>query len=240
MADRHVRRSGQDYAQQFLALLPDGQAWPRNPVSTLVQTCEGLNDYWGFVDGRAADLLEIESDPRLTTELLPDWERNWGLPDPCVTAPQSMAARRTALVLKMTMLGGQSREFYIAVAAALGYTITISEYLPYICGISQCGDTRSAAVNPDSPNEYMWQLGPPEIRFYWTVHVTGLGLYYFHTGRGECGVDRLLSIGTAQDLECVIDRWKPAHTDVVFDYSSVGGADFSQTFNSGYIAIPMV
>ena len=32
MSDRHIRRSGQDYAQQFLALLPDGQAWPRHPL----------------------------------------------------------------------------------------------------------------------------------------------------------------------------------------------------------------
>ena len=238
--DVHVRRTGSDYAQQFLRLLPQGQAWSRDPQSVLVQTCEGLCDYWGFVDSRAADLLEIESDPRLTTELLPDWERNWGLPDPCVTAPQSIQARRVALVLKMTMMGGQSREFYEAVAAALGYTITITEYLPYICGISQCGDTRSIDINPDSPSEYMWQLGPPEIRYYWTVHVSGLQLGHFITGLGECGVDRLLSIGTAQDLECMLDRWKPAHTEIVFDYSSVNGLDFSQSFNSGYIALGMV
>jgi len=64
MADRHIRRSGSDYAQAFLSLLPTGQAWTRAPDSTLVQTCNGLADYWGSVDGRAADLLEIESDPR--------------------------------------------------------------------------------------------------------------------------------------------------------------------------------
>ena len=239
MIDRHVRRSGADYAQQFLSLLPQGQAWPKHPLSTLVRTCDGISDYWGFVDSRAADLLEIESDPRTTTELLPDWERNWGLPDPCVTAPQSVTARRIALVLKMTMLGGQSRQFFIAVAAALGYTIAITEYLPYICGISFVGDSRQQ-FNPDSPNNYMWQLGPPEIRFYWTVHVSGMPLYYFHTGLGECGVDRLLAFGTFEDLECMLDRWKPAHTEIVFDYSSVVALDFSQTYNSGYIAIPMV
>ena len=65
-------------------------------------------------------------------------------------------------------------------------------------------------------------------------------LGHFITGLGECGVDRLLAIGTAQDLECMIDRWKPAHTEIVFDYSSVNGLDFSQNFNSGYIALGMV
>jgi uncharacterized protein YmfQ (DUF2313 family) len=137
----------------------------------------------------------------------------------------------------MTLLGGQSRQWFIDVAAALGYTITITEYLPYMCGISRVGDTRSELDNPDDPTRYMWQLGPPEIRYYWTVHVNALKLAYFHTGLGECGVDRLLSIGTAQDLECILDRYKPAHTDIVFDYSSVQALDFSQTFNSGYLAL---
>src|SRR5262245_51830939 len=81
--DRHVRRSGDDYAQAFLRLLPTGQAWPRSTESTLVQVCEGLCDYYGYVDSRAGDLLERESDPRATIELLPDWEKAWGLPDPC-------------------------------------------------------------------------------------------------------------------------------------------------------------
>ena len=239
MTDRHVRRTGDDYIDALAALLPVGPAWPREVDSTLMDLIGGLSQIWGYADSRAADLLETESDPRETVELLPDWERAWGLPDPCVKAPQGIEARRAALIIKMTMLGGQSREFFIAVAEALGYTITITEYLPYICGISFVGDSRGE-FNPDSPNDWMWQLGPPEIRFYWTVHVTGLRLTYFHTGSSETGVDRLLTIGTAEDLECILNRWKPAHTEIVFDYSEVGGLDFSQTYNSGYIALGMV
>ena len=62
--DKHVRRKGKDYVEALLALLPQGEAWPRFPESTLVRTLTGLCEYWGFVDGRAADLLEIETDPR--------------------------------------------------------------------------------------------------------------------------------------------------------------------------------
>jgi uncharacterized protein YmfQ (DUF2313 family) len=237
MVDVHVRRSGADYAQAFISLLPQGPAWPRHALSTLVEACYGLADYWGFVDSRAADLLEIESDPRLTVELLPDWERAWGLPDPCVKTPQGIVARRQALLLKMTMLGGQSRQFFIDVAASLGYTITITEYLPYICGISRVGDTRWEKDNPQDPTRYMWQLGPPEIRYYWTVHVNALSLTYFRTGISECGVDRLLAIGVPEDLECVLDRWKPAHTQIVYDFSELMALDFSQTYNSSYIAL---
>ena len=204
-----------------------------------MQTVTGLSQIWGFVDSRAADLLEIESDPRTTVELLPDWERAWGLPDPCYSAPQSIEARRKALVFKMTMLGSQSREFYEGMAEYIGYEISITEYLPYMCGVSFCGDTRGE-FNPDSPNDWLWQLGPPEIRYYWTVHITGLGLTYFHTGISECGVDRLLSIATADDLECILDRLKPAHTEIVFDYSQVGGLDMSQTFNFNFLAAGMI
>ena len=104
--DRHVRRSGSDYTYAFLQLLPQGQAWPREQGSTLVQTCDGLSEYWGFVDGRAADLLERESDPRKTIELLPEWERAWGLPDPCFPSATTIGERQRMLVLYMTYLGG--------------------------------------------------------------------------------------------------------------------------------------
>lgn len=143
MSDRHIRRAGSDYRDAFLELLPQGQAWPKHSIdSTLWQACDGLNNYWGYVDGRAADLLETESDPRKTVELLPDWERNWGLPDPCYTAPQTIAQRQAALVARMTLYGSQSREFYINFAAFLGYTITITEYRPFMVGIDCCGDGR--------------------------------------------------------------------------------------------------
>ena len=140
--DRHVRRTGNDYAQAFLSLLPQGQAWPRYQDSTLVLTCTGLSLYWGFVDGRAADLLETESDPRKTVELLPDWERNWGLPDPCFPAATSISERQHLLVMIMTLLGGQSRAFFQQISHWTGYTISVKEWAPFMVGVSEVGDTR--------------------------------------------------------------------------------------------------
>jgi len=225
MSDRHVRRSGDDYAQAFLALLPQGQAWPRHPESILVQACTGLNKYWGFVDGRAADLLEVESDPRLTVELLPDWERNWGLPDPCFFGTQqTMADRRRILMIKMTLLGGQSRAFFVEIMGWMGYSINISEYAPYMTGISRVGDTsREEIAAGGHPGNMRWYLGPPEMRFYWTVHVGDARLTWFRTGPigGEVGVDHHLEIGLAEELICLLERWKPAHTQITLDYSGL-------------------
>ncbi len=247
MSDRHIRRAGSDYRDAFLELLPQGQAWPKHSIdSVLWQACDGLNNYWGYVDGRAADLLETESDPPKTVELLPDWERNWGLPDPCYTAPQTIAQRQAALVARMTLYGSQSREFYINFAAFLGYTITITEYRPFMVGIDCCGDGRvygdgtfmqdqwgRPIINPNGtpvqdgelsewPN---YGLGPPENRYYWTVHVHEADLQWFRCASGQCGVDPHLRIGHAQDLECILARWKPAHTEIVYDYSGLTPGD---------------
>ena len=222
MHDKHLRRTGEDYRDAFLQLLPQGQAWPKHALDgVLWRTCDGLNYYWGFVDSRAGDLLETESDPRLTMELLPDWERNWGLPDPCLkNPPTDLDGRHAALIAKMTMLGGQSRQFFIDVALTFGYTITITEYAPYMCGVSRVGDTRGI-FHPEDPTRFRWMLGPPEIRYHWSVHVKAKALKKFHVSSDQCGINRLLEIGIADDLECILDRLKPAHTEIIYDYSEL-------------------
>jgi uncharacterized protein YmfQ (DUF2313 family) len=254
MSDRHIRRSGSDYRDAFFTLLPNGQAWPKHAIdAVLYETCDGLCQYWGTVDGRAADLLEIESDPRSTLELLPDWERNWGLPDPCYTAPQTIGERQQALVQRMTLMGGQSRQWFIDFAAFIGYSITITEYRPFMVGLDRCGDNRvyGDGTNPmfsgtfvrgylpvyDTNGERVqngelseypnYGLGPDTNRFYWTVHVHKTSLTWFRCGGGggQCGIDPHLRIGVATDLECILARWKPAHTEIIFDYSGLTPGD---------------
>ena len=226
MTDTWVQRTAPDYAAAIANELPHGPAWPRDRDSELMKWCAGCAEVWGDVSARAAALAVTESDPRATLEMLPDWERAFGLPDPCVAEPLTITDRRKALVAKMTTLGGQSREFFIGVADALGYGISIREYSSFMFGVSRFGDTRSAA--PQDPTDIYprWMLGPPEIRFVWTVNVTGAKLRWVRFGSGQFGVDPMVRIGIATDLECVIRRWKPAHTQVVFNY---GGINTSRT-----------
>lgn len=220
MTDVHVRRSGDDYAEAFANELPTGPAWPRDVDSVPMRVVSGLMQIWGDLDARAADLLETEADPRATIEMLSDWERAFGLPDPCVAEPVTIVDRHKALVNRMTALGSQSRAFFIGVAAALGYPITITEFSPVMCGVSRCGDTRSRAPADPGDTGYRWQIGPPEMRFYWRVKIVGAKVRWFRAGSGRCGVDPMVRIGLATDLECLFRRWKPAHTDIVFDYSN--------------------
>ena len=219
MADQHIRRSGADYAEAFAALLPTGTAWPRDPATVLMMLLRGQAEVWGSnVDSRSADLLETETDPRATIEMLSDWETAFGLPDPCVQEPLTIEERHIDLVQRMTSEGGQSRAFFYALAASLGYVIRIEEYSPFMAGYSRCGDTRTTGAAGET---YRWQVGPPEIRFYWKVHVWGERISWFRTSSGQCGVDPLVRFSLASDLECLFNRYKPAQTQIIWDYANV-------------------
>jgi uncharacterized protein YmfQ (DUF2313 family) len=255
MADQFVRRSAADYAEGFQDLHPVGPAWPRAEApapgdtvprgddEALSDLTRGLAKIWGEkVDSRAADLLFIETDPRQTFELLPDWERAFGLPDPCNDEVQDLAARRAALIRKLTLLGRQDRQFFIDLAAGLGYQIRICEYRPIIGGITVGGETRTnatlsyvyarggTAIGGVSPvckitqtkgDDWVWRGGAPNIRFLWRVSVLNTSLRWMRGGISQGGVEHHCEFGLATDLECLIRRLAPAHTQVLFDYSQV-------------------
>jgi uncharacterized protein YmfQ (DUF2313 family) len=260
MTDQFVRRSADDYAQAFDDLHPGGPAWPRAeaPASgdttprgddeALSDLTRGLAKVWGDkVDARAADLLFTETDPRLTYELLPDWERAFGLPDPCNAEVQNLALRREALIRKLTQIGRQDIPFFVSLATGLGYQIQIYEYRPVVCGISRCGETRPAGqltyayfrcgsghcgadhlctITQSQGDDWVWRIGPPNIRFIWRVSILNTSLRWFRMGVGQCGVDHHCEFGLATDLECLFRRLKPGHTEIIFDYShaAIGNA----------------
>lgn len=255
MDDQFVRRSADDYAEAFQDLHPVGAAWPRTEAplpgdttargddEALSDLTRGLAQVWGDkVDARAADLLFVETDPRQTYELLPDWERAFGLPDPCSTEAPNLALRREALIRKLTMVGRQDPSFFIDLATSLGYQIRLYEYRPVVSGITACGETRTTAtlsysyarcgkavvgkdhlceISQTGGDDWIWRLGAPNIRFIWRISVLNTSLRWLRAGVGECGVDHHCEFGLATDLECLIRRLAPGHTAVLFDYSQV-------------------
>lgn len=215
---REIWRSGDAYGEQFAAMFPRGRAWPTDEGSVFQRVVRAVAQVWGAVDGCLADLLQREADPRTTVELLGDWERAFGLPDTCVPAPQTIGERQEALVLKMTSEGGQSRSFFLAVAHRLGYEIIIHEYAPFMAGVSECGETLDDSGDPK------WRIGAAEMRFFWRVAVQSARLTWFRASAGQAGVDPHLRVSIAADLECLFRRWKPAHTEIIFDYSGLAEA----------------
>ena len=202
-----THHTGDDYLNVLADLLPVGAAWPRDYDSHFMQLLAGFCQIFGTIDQRIIDFFVRESDPRTTRELLADWERAFGLPDECTAEALTIEDRINALLVKMTMVGDQSRQFFINVAKQLGYEIDIQEFSPFQVGISNVGNTD-------------YQIGTPDIRFFWAVKLFKTRLSWFRAGSGQTGVDPHVRIGLASDLECLLRRWKPAHTEIIFDYSN--------------------
>ncbi|PTT59353.1 phage tail protein, partial [Pseudomonas sp. HMWF007] len=109
-----------DYLEQLKALLPPGQAFPRESGTTLHNLLDGMSVELARADSRAETLPE-EANPATTIELLGDWERVVGLPDKCSGAlEETLQGRRSALLAKLTSTGGQSPSYFIQLAATLG------------------------------------------------------------------------------------------------------------------------
>lgn len=191
------------YLAQLQALLPPGAAWSRAPEATLTKLLAAIADSLARVDARAAALLD-EIDPRTTRELLPDWERVTGLPDPCSAGVvTTLQERRAAVVAKLTATGGASAAYFRGLAEAMGYTVEIDRFRPFVTGISRCGDRLN---------------GGASVRHTWRVRVIGPRYTPFRCGVSQCG-DSLGKITRAGDLECKLQRLKPAHTTLVVSYS---------------------
>ncbi len=153
-----------DYVGQVRALFPRGAAWNFSAqfLSETVfnQLAEAIAIEFGRVDGRAQDLL-AEMDPRTTTELIEDWERVCGLPDPCAAAPTTLADRRAAVATRLTERGtlGVSIAFLTATIVALGYDeadiLFRRGHLPVFSCESECDD----ALNTEEVGwPFVWEV----------------------------------------------------------------------------------
>lgn len=187
-----------DYLAQQRALLPTGPALPRADDVLAALLAMPAAEF-ARIEARARDLL-AEADPRTTRELLPEWEATYGLPDLCVGAGQSVQERQAALVARVLAVGGQSRAYFIGVAAGLGYAgATITEFRPFTCGAA-C----TAAVTAPA----WWSS--------WRLNLAAAFTIRRYSTRSACA-DPLRSWGDAA-LECAIRRLNPAHTHVIFAY----------------------
>lgn len=187
-----------DFTAAFQKLLPRGLVWPRDPDAVQTEFWSAMAPTYVRNSVAAAGLLQ-ESPAFNLNQLLPEWEATLGLPDPCAGESQSLAQRVAQVVARFANTGGQSIQYFLDLAESLGYVdVVITEYKPARAGHSRCGD-------PD--------CGEPWA-FVWLV-TAALSVSYARCGISRCG-DPLYSINGADVLECNINRYKPAHTYVLF------------------------
>lgn len=210
-----MARSASDYLKLLQRLLPLGKAWTRAPSSVLYDLLLGLAAEPARVDLRVDDIPN-ERDTRTSSELLSQHENDLGLPDDCTSLADTIQERRQRAHQQLIALGQQTPAYFIDLAAALGFPGgTITEYSPFICGVSQSGD----------------QCGPLSNLFHWTFNLPQEGqLTYFICGSSSSG-DALQNYATNAVLECVIRKYKPAHTIVRFNYF---GPAYDEAYDNAY------
>jgi len=210
-----MAHSALEYLELFKSLLPKGKAWTRAIGSNIYNLFYGFSEELSRIESRAEDLAS-ERDTRYATELLIDHETDLGLPDACSRSNTTIQERQEIVHARLTSLGRQDKQYFIDLAAVLGWTITVRENWPFKCGASASGDA----------------CGPYYNIFYWTIaiDITSKSLIQFKSGQSQSG-DSILKIPTVENLECTMLRYKPAHTHLDFEYIGPG---FSNAFDDSF------
>ena len=188
-------RSSEEYQAALLDLFPPGPAFPRNAASVRGKLMLAIGDGLSRAEQLAHDLVVREGDPRSATFMFPDWVAMTGV------EPQPTHAETLALVMaRIQGLGGQSADYFVAIAAALGFTITVVKHRPRRHG---------APMGPPHAGRdwaFVWDVISPLTTRHMRNHGTArMGEPYSTWGNAV--------------LERIIRRYAPAHTLVRFIYS---------------------
>jgi uncharacterized protein YmfQ (DUF2313 family) len=190
----------EDYLWQFQRLLPRGRVWHRGWGTAQAEQLLTLMPTWVRLHARAANLI-VDAFPCSTTELLPEWEAALGLPDPC-TGPLATLQQRTAAVCgKFVARGGQSKEYFIHLAASLGYQIEIETFKPFYASQGYAGYPCY-----DDQWAYAWRIiVQSDDTIVWFRAST--------SAAQEPLADYLSNL-----LQCEIERLKPADSVIIWGY----------------------
>lgn len=140
---------------------------------------------------------------RLSTyqEWLEDYERVYGLPDACLQYDSLYQDRLGFIALALRERAGISIGWLVQYAALAGYDVTLTEFSPFVAG-SHAGDALTNGA---------WL-------YAFTVHAAGEIARRFCAGRSIAG-EPLADWGEGP-LECIINKYKPAHAVALFAYGA--------------------
>jgi len=203
------------YKSLIRKLFPSGWAWRFNFGSDFEALVEGLAQEPCRIEERGFKFLD-EMDPNTAFEMLDDWERLLGIPDECTPADRelTLSERRNRVLQKLTTGGGQNEDFYILIAQQLGYdigVIDIEQFKDFRVGEARVGDKLSNSTLPGGGT------GPAGWAFTWQINAPASLVRQFRVGQSTVG--ERLTLAENDELECVIEKFKPAHTTVLFSFT---------------------
>lgn len=185
------------YTRMLMALLPPGAIWPRDPGTVRHALMSATAEELALIH-QWLDSILAERSPRTALHMLADWERVLGLPDDCTGTPETIAERRRLAHARMVSTGGQTKAYMIAIAAALGFEIEITEHRARYHGLRRHGE----------------HYGGPDMQFTWTVTERSGTVRPRRFGQAFHG-EPYQTWGN-QPLICLLRRLAPAHTAILF------------------------
>ncbi len=199
-----ARNTAHDYAHVLRKLLPRGRVWTREDDGTQAAVLDGLAGTSEQLDSDALTLIAAAF-PATADQLLPEWDQTLGLPDPCFGPFANDVQNRQQVVAKLIGTGGQSIPYFIALVATLGYTITITEFYRH----TVIRDVTVPIYGEDWP-------------YTWLVTVTGTPPPHWHAVDDpvEDPLSSYISTPNETALACLLRRYAPAQTLLVFHYST--------------------
>lgn len=155
-------RTAPEIQQEWLTqLLPSGDAWPKDTDSNLAKLLLALATPRAQLE---ADILalQLEISPRTSVLLLEDYKAVLGA-DPAGRDQGDLttAQWQALLYARWTARGGQSIAYYEALAAALGFTLSIYEPVAAVYGAFTYGDG-TVYSRPDYDN-FVWVVTLPQV-----------------------------------------------------------------------------
>jgi uncharacterized protein YmfQ (DUF2313 family) len=244
-----MSRSWEIVLDELLAYLPPGFVWPRGRDSMVAALLEPLARGIANLEGEADERRRTEINPATAIQCLEDYERILG-PDPCRPDgfADTLEERQSLAHARWTEKGGASVPYFVDLAARRGVTIHIEEFSPARCGVTECGEypwpqdywqypdgaalaTEDGAVLVTENDEIImtgpmimrpqrWRLGSPSDHNYWRVTFGPKVVTWARAGSAVCGITPMADFPREPEVECAIERRRPAQTEPIFDYSA--------------------
>jgi len=218
-----------------LALWPRGAAWGAPGLeaagegTVLAQLTRAVLSPFCALYSRAWQLT-LESRASTLVDSLDDWEADHGLPDRCVSEPQTIEQRKTSLLSRVAREATITPGDMVRLAAKLGFVVALEEPEPFRFGETSLGDG---------------ELSDVALGQQWVMHIHDAPTWRFEVGISEVGTDRLLDFDTGV-IECAIQKVAPAWTMPIFSAAPLpelfellaeGGAPITTEAGSTIIAV---
>ncbi|PWD89606.1 hypothetical protein DC081_09155 [Ignatzschineria cameli] len=190
----------QNYKEVGIKLLPNGLAWNKSSGNVIKKLFSGLAKMWAEIDAEANRALN-ETNPQWSTLMLPEWEDLLGLPE-CNQTGQTIEERRDAAGYKWHLKGSLNPYFYMEwLAEAFGYEVTIVAYHQHHC-LRACNYPLYTRREESRDDVYVYIKSKNPQR-------------YFNV---QDHANDPLRIGATNIVECILNKYKPAHVELMFQY----------------------